>query len=104
MDGKIKLALTSRRRGCLDVVTLIGLEPDECYYVQTPAPPASEGEFDLSIHPPPDLAIEVEISQGTISKMPIYSALKVREIWCYRVGRIVPMHLGKSGEYEVSKN
>jgi Uma2 family endonuclease len=81
-----------------------GLEPDECYYVQTPAPPASEGEFDLSIHPPPDLAIEVEISRGSISKMPIYGALKVREVWRYKLGRITPMHLGSSGEYQAAKN
>ena len=81
-----------------------GLEPDECYYVQTPAPPATEGEFDLSINPPPDLAIEVEISRGSISKMPIYSVLKVREVWRYSAGRVVPMHLSKSGEYHAAKD
>jgi Uma2 family endonuclease len=94
-DGTLTLRREALKRG---------LEPDECYYIQTPAPPATEGEFDLALHPPPDLAIEVEISQGTISKMPIYSALKVREIWCYRAGRIVSMRLSKSGEYEASKS
>jgi Uma2 family endonuclease len=80
-----------------------GLEPDECYYVQTPAPPATEGEFDLSANPPPDLAIEVEISRGSISKMPIYGFLKVREVWRYKAGRVVPMHLTSSGEYRIAK-
>ncbi len=93
-DGTLTLRREALKRG---------LEPDECYYVQTPAPPASEGEFDLSIHPPPDLAIEVDISRGSISKMPIYSALKVREVWRYKVGRLVPMHLNNSGDYVVAK-
>jgi Uma2 family endonuclease len=94
-DGTLTLRRESLKKG---------LEPDECYYVQTPAPPATEGEFDLSIHPPPDLAIEVEISRGSISKMEIYGALKVREIWRYKVGRVVPMHLTSSGEYVAAKN
>jgi Uma2 family endonuclease len=80
-----------------------GLEPDECYYVQTPAPPTTEGEFNLSVNPPPDLAIEVEISETVISKIPIYAALKVKEVWRYVGGRITPLHLDRRGEYQPKK-
>jgi len=76
-----------------------GLEPDECYYVQTPAAPLTEGEFNLSVNPPPDLAIEVEISETVISKIPIYAALKVKEVWRYVGGRITVLHLDPKGEY-----
>ena len=67
-----------------------GLEPDECYYVANAAvmsgrirpgdPPAP---LDLSANPPPDLAIEVDISPPDIAKPPIYAAMGVPEIWRY---------------------
>jgi len=90
--------LTMRRRKLAR-----GLEPDECYFVQTPAPPTSEGEFNLSVNPPPDLAIEVEISETVISKIPIYAALKVKEVWRYAGGRIAVLHLNRKGEYQPKK-
>lgn len=65
-----------------------GLEPDECYYVTNPPPKGTE--LDLTIHAPPDLAIEVEVTRGAIPKLPIYAALGVAEVWrfdglCVRV-------------------
>jgi len=51
-----------------------------------------EGEIDLAVYGPPDLAIEVEVSQGVIPKMRIYQALKVSEIWRYSSVGITPMH------------
>jgi len=76
-----------------------GLEPDECYYVQTPAPPALPGEFDLETYPPPDLAIEVEASVGSTPRQPIYAALGVREVWRFDGRQVVVLHLGPDGRY-----
>ena len=39
-----------------------GLEPDECYYV-TSVYKGAEDKLDLDNNPPPDLAVEVEVSQ-----------------------------------------
>src|ERR1700686_2019918 len=39
-----------------------GLEPDECYYVQNASAVKGRQEFDFSVDPPPDLAIEIDIS------------------------------------------
>jgi Uma2 family endonuclease len=77
-----------------------GLEPDDCYYVNTPVPPASAEEFDLNLHPPPDLAIEVEVSIGVTPKRPIYAALGVAEIWRWDGRRIISLHLRPDGGYE----
>lgn len=59
----------------------VGLEPDECYYVTSPMPPIEEGELDIRNYPPPDLAIEVEITRSSIDKISIYQRLGVQEIW-----------------------
>lgn len=77
----------------------VGLEPDECYYVQTPAPPASAEEFDLMKSPLPDLAVEVGISAGWMQKRPIYAKLGMKELWWFDVRKIVPLVLGNDGEY-----
>ncbi len=72
-----------------------GLDPDECYYVQTPKPAGANdpGIFNLNKNPPPDLAIEVEISRGSIPKQPIYSALGVKELWRWTGERIAIFQL-----------
>jgi Uma2 family endonuclease len=56
---------------------LRGLEPDECYYVAHAADVAGKHKLDLKVDPPPDLAIEVEISPPDVARVPIYAALGV---------------------------
>lgn len=60
-----------------------GLEPDECYYVQNAAAVIGRTSFDWEVDPPPDLAIEVDISRPDVARQPIYAALGVPEIWRY---------------------
>jgi Uma2 family endonuclease len=60
-----------------------GLEPDECYYVQHASEVIGRNRFDWQVDPPPDLAIEVDISRPDIARQPIYAALGVAEIWRY---------------------
>ncbi len=56
-----------------------GIEPDGCYYVQ------SIGKIGVRLDPerdpPPDLAIEVEVTQPILPKLPIYAAIGIPEIW-----------------------
>lgn len=58
-----------------------GLEPDECFYVQNEARIRGKKRLDLRRDPPPDLAIEIDLTRRTISKMPIYADLRVPEVW-----------------------
>jgi Uma2 family endonuclease len=57
-----------------------GLEPDEGYYLAN-AERVVGRRIDLSVDPPPDLAIEVEISRSALNRMGIYAALGVPEVW-----------------------
>src|SRR5205807_6349714 len=38
-------------------------------------------DLDLRRDPPPDLAIEVDVSYSTLNRLSIYAALKVPEVW-----------------------
>jgi Uma2 family endonuclease len=60
-----------------------GVEADECYYVASEPRVRGRKKVDLSVDPPPDLAIEVEITSDWIDKLPIYAGLGVPEIWRY---------------------
>ncbi len=78
-----------------------GLDPDECYYVNSPLPPmpAESEPLDLQAFPPPDLAIEIDVSRSSIPKQPIYAALGVAEVWRYSSGRLIYLGLNASGKY-----
>ena len=56
-----------------------GLEPDECYWIRSW--PEVLGGWDAETGPPPDLAIEVEVSRSVLDRLSIYSALGVGELW-----------------------
>jgi Uma2 family endonuclease len=60
-----------------------GAEPDDCYYVTHAATVLSNEELDLSVDPPPDLAVEIDITHPSPDKLPIYAALRVPEVWRY---------------------
>lgn len=78
---------------------LIGLEPDECYYVRPDPPPMMPGLFDLHTYPPPDLAIEVEVSRAAVDKVSIYARLGVPEVWRWTGERFVVLQRGTGGQY-----
>ena len=76
-----------------------GLEPDESFYIQNV--PALRGVrfLDLAIHPPPDLAIEVEVSRSSLGKQPIYSALGVPELWRFAEDEVTFLVRTRRGTY-----
>ncbi|MEH2320172.1 MAG: Uma2 family endonuclease [Nostoc sp.] len=58
-----------------------GLEPDESYYIQNELAVRGKDVIDLTIDPPPDLAIEVDSTSSSMNRMGIYPALGVPEVW-----------------------
>jgi Uma2 family endonuclease len=53
------------------------------YYVSSEPRVRGRKAIDLAIDPPPDLAIEVEITPPSIDKLPIYATLGIAEVWRY---------------------
>ncbi|MBT9558161.1 MAG: Uma2 family endonuclease [Myxococcales bacterium] len=64
-----------------------GVEPDECYVL--------DGPKNV-----PDLAIEIELTSGSLDKVEIYRRLGVAELWRWTKGRIEVRHL-VAGQYEL---
>ena len=60
-----------------------GIEPDNCYYIQNELAIRGRETLDLETDPPPDLAIEIDITSSSINKFRIYSALSIPELWRY---------------------
>jgi Uma2 family endonuclease len=76
-----------------------GLEADECYYVQHEAQVRDKTKFDLTRDPPPDLAIEVDITHHPLDRPSIYGALGVNELWRYDGRQMHFLKLGDDGRY-----
>ena len=58
----------------------VGLEADTCFYIQNAQKMRSRMR-DLTVDPPPDLAIEVDVTSKTT--LGVYEALEVPELWVY---------------------
>lgn len=63
-----------------------GTEADDCFYIQHASQVVGK-DIDLDVDPPPDLAIEVDITSPSLKKFPIYAALGVPELWRYKRGK-----------------
>ena len=55
-------------------------EADDCY-IQHAADVANKDGIDLIGDPPPDLVVEIDLSNESTGKLGIYAALGVPEIW-----------------------
>jgi Uma2 family endonuclease len=76
-----------------------GIEPDECFYIQNHQTMIGKDRLDLSVDPPPDLAIEVDVTSKT--QIDAYTRLGVPELWVYE-GTELKIYLLQAGHYQVS--
>jgi len=80
-------------------IKMAGLEPDNCFYFQNEAIVRGRLDLDLSKgDPPPDLALEIDITHKSLDRFPIYARLEVPELWCYDNGELKIYHL-RDGMY-----
>jgi Uma2 family endonuclease len=81
-----------------------GLEPDECYYVQHEAQVRSKPDYTPEIDPPPDLAVEVDVTHSSLSRLEIYAKLGVPEVWRYADGSLTFLRLRQGNYRRVSRS
>jgi Uma2 family endonuclease len=76
-----------------------GLEPDECYYVEHEPQVRFEEDYDPDRDPPPDLAIEVDVTHSEVGRMEIYAGLGVPEVWRLKDDHLTYYRLSRDGKY-----
>jgi Uma2 family endonuclease len=79
-----------------------GLEPDECYYVQSEPKVRGRLSFEPSRFPP-DLAVEVDVTSSVIDRTETYAGLAVVGVWRHEGGTLQALKLVQ-GEYEPVEN
>jgi Uma2 family endonuclease len=80
-----------------------GLEPDDCFYFKSSHLIVGKTELDLTQDPPPDLAIEVDVTRSVLDRMSIYASLGVPEIWRIHEKGVQIYLLNEDGEYGLSE-
>ncbi len=80
-----------------------GLEPDECYYITNEKLMRGKVKIDLSMDPPPDLAIEIDITSSSLNRLEIYAALGIAEVWRFD-GEDLSIYVLGNSEYELREN
>jgi Uma2 family endonuclease len=78
------------------------VEPDACFYIQNQAAVIGKNRLDMGVDPPPDLAIEIDLTSRT--QLENYQILGVPELWRYarRGLQINVLQAGRYVESDVS--
>lgn len=77
-----------------------GFEADESFYIRNEAVVRGADEIDLSVSPPPDLIIEVDITHRSMNKSSVYESIGVSELWLYDGTQVVVHCLSETGGYD----
>lgn len=80
-----------------------GLEPDNCYWIASAPLLQGKRHLNLRVDPPPDLAVEVDVTSSSLDRISIYAALGVPEIWRFSTGGIA-FHILEPGGYQIRPN
>jgi Uma2 family endonuclease len=78
-----------------------GIEPDDCFYIQNEAALRGKERLDLTTDPPPDLALEIDVTSRTHPS--IYEALGVPELWRFEKGKL-QINVLQNGKYVICES
>lgn len=78
-----------------------GGEADKTYYIRHEEVVREREEYNPAIDPPPDLAVEVDLSSSSSRRMLVFAELGIPELWQYDGERLVFKSLGEDGKYQV---
>jgi Uma2 family endonuclease len=83
----------------LKLPEIAGIEPDTCFYIANASQVRNCTNLNLADYPPPDLAIECDVTSKTT--IDVYQALQVPEVWIYQEGQLTIYHFASQG-YQIS--
>ncbi|WP_310429912.1 Uma2 family endonuclease [Chamaesiphon sp. VAR_48_metabat_135_sub] len=78
----------------------VGKEPDSCYYFANELAVRGKTKLDFTQDPPPDLAVEIDITSSSLNQLTLYATLGVGEVWRYD-GKTLIFYQLQSDKYEI---
>lgn len=69
-----------------------GFENDDCFWIANEAAVREKLTWEPADDPPPDVALEIEVSRSALNRMAIFAAFRIPEVWCYD-GEELRIHL-----------
>jgi Uma2 family endonuclease len=103
----IKVLLDSQNRNyeaftpiTIELPELGGIEPDYCFYIDNWQVAVGKDRIDWTIDPPPDLAIEIDVSSYT--SVDDYLPYSVPEFWSLKKG-VLAIYQLTLGAYQLSE-
>ena len=87
---------------CFDPITLkqlqrAGVEPDTCFYIENRQVILGKERINLTVDPPPDLAIEVDFT--SVTNLGSYTPLASPELWIYSPGDL-KIYIFENDDYQ----
>ncbi len=79
-----------------------GLEPDNCYWIANESAVRNIEVINLRRDPPPDLALEIDLTSSSMNRMRIYAAIKVPEVWRFGKAGLSFWVLNAAGKYDTA--
>ena len=79
-----------------------GFEAEKSYYLDARRRIRDIENIDLTVDPPPDLVVEVDISSDSRQRLMTYAALRVPEVWRYNRGSFTVLTLSDGNYTEAS--
>lgn len=75
-----------------------GVEPDSCFYIQN-AERILGRRLNMATDPPPDLAIEVDLTSSSRRRFGVYLHLGIPEVWHYTEQQGLIIYRLRDGNY-----
>jgi Uma2 family endonuclease len=82
----------------------VGKEPDSCYYIANEPAVRGKTKLDFTQDPPPDLAIEIDITSSSINQLSLYAKLGIGEVWRYDGAALIFYRLQSGGYITVDRS
>jgi len=78
-----------------------GAEPDECFWLRDHAVwMCGKENLDLAVDPRPDLVVEVDVTSSSLSRLKIFAALGIPEVWRHDGKSLRFLSLQSNGDYQ----
>lgn len=81
-----------------------GFEGDQSFYFKNADVVRGKDEIDLTVDPPPELVVEVDITHASLSKFPILAAIGVEEIWRFDGDDVIFYRLENGGYKPIAES